>query len=429
VKKKIFSSFIGIILIVFLFEIFLRMSPYFFLNKQDNKYYQADINILTIGDSFTYCVQMKEGERWQDHIKRSLNETEGKKVYIENAGMPGANSYDIFNRLKKIIDKKKWDIIIVQCGLNNKYNLRGFSEYNGYKSNILSMFLQRSAVFRFFRLIISEINDEKKGYVLEEDWKTGKRLSWIAAIPEKEDYIKKRNEIEKLEKQNRVKILSEKYNKIYLNNSDVADVILSYSDILLVNREYYKAINILNKGKEKLKRNEYLQRLIQNNIRIGDFKEVIFLFKEYIKEVPENKKVAAKLEMAKFYKVIGDYREAIAIYKELKIDGEIQNVEIMENMGDDVILEWLESDLRKIAEISLVNKKTKLYFMNYFEFENVAMKRVSRELEGVQMLDIYKMFKEHIINSKENPEKFFLKDRHLNEKGNRLCAIFIDNLL
>ena len=57
------------------------------------------------------------------------------------------------------------------------------------------------------------------------------------------------------------------------------------------------------------------------------------------------------------------------------------------------------------------------------------MKRVAGEFEGVDIIDVYSMFRDHIIDSKEDAESFFLKDRHLNKKGNRLCATFIHNLL
>lgn len=71
---------------------------------------KGKVRIVTIGDSYVYCMQVNEGETWQDYLGQMRDDVE-----FLNLGLPGAGTDQAFLRWKR--DGKKFKSQIVLLGI------------------------------------------------------------------------------------------------------------------------------------------------------------------------------------------------------------------------------------------------------------------------------------------------------------------------
>jgi hypothetical protein len=104
----------------------IRTSPdhFYAVDPPDGK-----IRIETFGDSYVYCLQVKNGETWQDYIEQMRSD-----VQFLNFGLPGGGTDQAFLRWKRDGRRFKSDIVILGIWPDNI--LRNLAIMDYYRTGI-----------------------------------------------------------------------------------------------------------------------------------------------------------------------------------------------------------------------------------------------------------------------------------------------------
>jgi|GEM_PF-3843634 len=182
-KKRFLILFIGFLLALFSFELFLRLDLFNPSEKTEKKIDVSDKKvILAAGDSFVYGAGMNEGEDYPAILDELVQE---KGYHVINTGFLGPNTTLVLNRLKDDIKKYKPSIVLVQAGYTNFTNFTGILDKDqvgpGY-------FLQNLRIVRFFRSLLNFNEKRGKNYVEKEDWhiKNEKAFRYLDNLPVKD---------------------------------------------------------------------------------------------------------------------------------------------------------------------------------------------------------------------------------------------------
>lgn len=97
-----------------------------FCNSAANSYELEHINILNIGDSFTFCTAILPHQTWSAELSRLAN------LSTYNLGIPGIGPYEYLQLLKHFGLKKKPDIVVLNIYEGN--DLRDVYRYHNYRS-------------------------------------------------------------------------------------------------------------------------------------------------------------------------------------------------------------------------------------------------------------------------------------------------------
>jgi len=88
---------------------------------------EGKVRIITVGDSYVYCMQVNDGETWQDYIEKMRDDVE-----FMNLGLPGGGTDQAFLRWKR--DGSKFGSQIVILGIWPDNMNRNLSIVNYYMS-------------------------------------------------------------------------------------------------------------------------------------------------------------------------------------------------------------------------------------------------------------------------------------------------------
>lgn len=97
--------------------------------------YPADpneyIKIFTVGGSTTACVTLTDGRTWPDLLARKLAGAEGRKIWLNNAGIDGHSTFGHKILLERHLSKLEPDYVVYLVGINdvarddlNKFDVR-----------------------------------------------------------------------------------------------------------------------------------------------------------------------------------------------------------------------------------------------------------------------------------------------------------------
>lgn len=160
-KHKFFSLLLGIFLTFIILEFLLH-----FLSSVYSKIYLPRYNnfestenvyrILCLGDSITYGIGAGFENSYPVQLEQILNEkVKGQKFKIFNLGVPGYNSAQVLQTLKKNLAALKPNMVIVLVGDNDFWNFRQITwqkskEWNWLNLKILLSNLKIYNLFEIF---------------------------------------------------------------------------------------------------------------------------------------------------------------------------------------------------------------------------------------------------------------------------------------
>jgi lysophospholipase L1-like esterase len=164
-KQKAILIVSGFLIALALGEVLFRIGG--FLLIQYDKEYDHEINnvykILCLGDSTTYGLGASDIDKFSYpmQLQKILDTSNSMKKYIViNKGIPGLNSSQLLNRLRKFLSENKPDLVIIMIGINDPWNLEESNILKFYKGNILNKVLLNSEVllnkirlYQFFKLL------------------------------------------------------------------------------------------------------------------------------------------------------------------------------------------------------------------------------------------------------------------------------------
>jgi lysophospholipase L1-like esterase len=86
---------------------------------------RAPYNIVCIGDSFTYGLQVDRADTYPKQLERLLNQANGPGgVNVYNLGIPGTNSSQHLKSFEGLINRDQHvGVLIILTGANDKWNL------------------------------------------------------------------------------------------------------------------------------------------------------------------------------------------------------------------------------------------------------------------------------------------------------------------
>ncbi|MGM0608143.1 MAG: SGNH/GDSL hydrolase family protein [Candidatus Muiribacteriota bacterium] len=377
-KNKFFKLFFILIITFVFFEIFLFTFARFAGGERQNKIEikEETINILTLGDSFVYGVDLPREETFQFYLENKLNNFFSKKEFrVINKGAPGTNTHHIINNLENNLKKYSPHFVIIKAGMNNYKNFTGLKG-DKIKEKIF-IFLNNLRTVRFLKNILSNASEkENEGEQLKVDFKLIEKSTKDKL---KKDITQVENKITNWQLQEAHQKLSELEKS--LGNSGKYALYPVKARICFLKQELEKGVDYLyeyykradNKGKNRVE-----NILIDNAVSVQKFD----IYAEITGDIIDDK-------------------------KEL----------------DNRITKWLKNDIEKIIQI------VRLYgaipvIMNYFELELPVVREAARD-KNVIFIDNFFLFKSHCRQNRLKQDNFFLPDRHLNTEGNKLLADFL----
>lgn len=177
-KRNILLIIFGLLISLVLGEVLLRVAGLIIskpnipvIQRQDNTFI-----ILCIGDSSTYGVGATDIKKFSypSQLQELLaTKFPDLKYEVINLGVPGINSSQVLNRFEGNIQLYKPNVVIVQVGVNDWWNLEEsnvLKHYDqGYMKKIFmstSLFLNRMKLYQFFKLVLasSEYEDSREGH-------------------------------------------------------------------------------------------------------------------------------------------------------------------------------------------------------------------------------------------------------------------------
>lgn len=164
-RKRLIVFFLGIVIIFFVLEIALRVVGVYYINlsEADNKIDpDAEVTILSIGDSVTFGIGASQGMSYPDQLERMLNATGVEIKYtVINRGRPAQNTAQLLTRLEGQLKKFTPDIVTILIGAQNQANYFGYQEYlSRQRKNNQNIFYRihnifdHIRVYKFVRLIL-----------------------------------------------------------------------------------------------------------------------------------------------------------------------------------------------------------------------------------------------------------------------------------
>ncbi|MDD2715464.1 MAG: tetratricopeptide repeat protein [Candidatus Wallbacteria bacterium] len=120
----------------------------------------SELQILCLGDSYTYGLGVKKGEDYPSLLQEYLREKDRTAKYrVINGGLGGINSRVLLNNLPKNLVLYKPDIVAVQVGGQNRMNFTGYSPRDNRLNSFLLFVTRYSRVLRLCRMLGHNIAD------------------------------------------------------------------------------------------------------------------------------------------------------------------------------------------------------------------------------------------------------------------------------
>jgi len=451
VLEKFFAIITGLITSLLLLEIALRIFGSCYesnipsdnidiVNKKKDEY-----NILCIGDSHTYGLEVGRQQSYPGQLQLFFNAHSNKKIRVINKGVLTQNTTQALNILQEQIDDIHPDIIILLTGGANHWN------YYGYCS-VASNILYSIRVFKLAKLLLKNIGDISSETVIETNQATQDNEEYSSEIElYKEKIIENPANPENyfytgfynLKQQNMQEAIrwfkrGIKADPHYGNNY----MLINFTFIMFQNK-INKAISWLNEEIRKNPDNPLLYELLSYNYnQLGRKRESI----DYMEKA---KRTRNKMKI--YYSKIRSYNRNLLETRATEIDnsfmeiisgragfvfgcydfGSGKNKDKVVQKNQSLVSSWIESDMKKIIEICRKNG-VRIIITNYAikpepnswtktaESVNVILEDVAEE-NSVPFIDVNSKF----LQAGSYRKDFFQKtknDAHPNARGYRLMA-------
>jgi lysophospholipase L1-like esterase len=142
---------------------------------------EHSVQVLCLGDSFTYGIGAGSNQSYPEQLKQILKTKIQRDIIVINGGMPSANSTIILEKLKSFLKYVKPDIIIITAGRNDIWNYKHLNQSLNWKVR-LNAFFSQSRVYNLFSIIqinlenvfneikLKQFGGEKNNYALRKNF-------------------------------------------------------------------------------------------------------------------------------------------------------------------------------------------------------------------------------------------------------------------
>lgn len=192
-KKIVVPLAISVLSLVFflgILEVGLRVTGYRYYKKVSSVVGSSDVvsdslKILCIGDSYTVGGRGLETHAYPNQLRSILSEKFGDKFNVVNGGICEINSTQALTRLSELSKGYSPDYLILLIGSANKFNLRGFNEYEGGKKNIFA----NLKVYRMFKILKTNLKGEFLKWKTRQHDPSGDKVISVQESQSEEDLI------------------------------------------------------------------------------------------------------------------------------------------------------------------------------------------------------------------------------------------------
>ncbi len=107
------------------------------------------VKIIGVGDSHMYGAMVEDAESFPAQLQSALEEIRPGAFSVTNLGVPGMNTAQVRNRFLGNLEAHRPDIVLIWCGVNNKWNRSEVNSSTGTFS-LLEAYAQRSRLYRMY---------------------------------------------------------------------------------------------------------------------------------------------------------------------------------------------------------------------------------------------------------------------------------------
>lgn len=450
-RFKIFLIVFGIGGALLILEVGLSLFSCFTLQfdqgqQQRSQCSDQAIEILCLGDSFTYGVGAGFSNSYPAQMRDILQQATQKEVTIINGGISSSNSAIVLNKLKIFLERIEPDIVVVMTGHNDSWNFRNIRNKFGWRIRLKSFF----SLSRVGKLIAIGVHNMQYA-ICQNKYLTPKENNAKAKDNPRtiEGLIAKANAMRSQKLFNEASLV---YEKILANNPRNAAALLEMGRNYKMAQDYNRALRMLELSLAiELQRPSIYAEIEDIFIKKGSFSRAVSFYSRMMLRYPENERI--KRSLVNNYMHWGDelyfkndyagvlfcYQRAVAldpenagiynrIYynKALEYDDTLLFASITDRVkseqknrsGRNVVDEITASNLREMAELCKM-KGISLIISGYPEIMYEVLIKVAGEYNLV-LVDHTAVFKSGVV--KKNPQKYFTADRHCTKEGYKLVA-------
>lgn len=151
-------------------ELLLQLAASFARNRATVPGHGTTVRIIAVGDSHVFGAMVEDDESFPAQLQKLLSEQAPGRYSVVNLGLPGLNTSQVRNRLAANVAFYQPDIVIIWCGINNKWNRSEIDSRQGwatwlhavsYRSRLLRLvrvWLHNRTIDRGVRSLIDEAN-------------------------------------------------------------------------------------------------------------------------------------------------------------------------------------------------------------------------------------------------------------------------------
>ncbi|MFA6321790.1 MAG: hypothetical protein WCY36_08065 [Candidatus Omnitrophota bacterium] len=413
--------------------------------------------ILCLGNSHTRGIGAGRGESYPNQLQKLFDKEVGRnKVRVINAGRSSQNSGELLDDLEYSINKMKPDLIVLQTGQPNFWNLNKYGRYLGrerggglsfrkfifYSSDIL----YNSCVYRLSLLLISKIKEKLRCAIINKynstepnDNGVDAGVSWVRLLEQDCD-----NNLPCVIDSAKAKAVVTVFKQSAESSPRYACSYYRYiGEIYFFQKEYKEAA-------------EWFIKSIKTTLGM-DYNGIRYYIK-YLHNIPGHEGINnlingpdegfARFLGTDFYSSRHCLQYMHNNLKDEAIKLQIDSAEdtfkliLSEPFGrgafftNDEIYKWLDSDFKEIFRI-IQDKKVKIILQNFAPTENMAECREANLFNSIYIPGIALKFNipfidnnrifQKILNKGEKGVVFFASDGHCNVKGYEVIAANIFN--
>jgi len=457
-KKKLSLVILGIIAAAIILEAGLSLLSYLTVNfsKCNKVPYSSNsghIQVLCLGDSFTYGVGAGFDKSYPAQLEGILRQAIGKEINVINGGISSANSAIVLARLKLFLKRITPDAVIVMAGHNDSWNFKKVQNNFGWRVS-LRKFFSNSRLSQLISIIVHDLKYKaaRNQYLEYKSNQKSDRKSRdsINKFIEEANLLRDRGLYEQA---------IEKYRQALKLNPYHHLTLLEMARNYKLKKDYKKSLDImefsLSIAPEDIQSWEEVKDLFN---RQKDFDKAINFYSRMLSFYPGNK--IAEKQLVQWYMQLGDkyyqerdynkviscYQRAMAIspdaagvYNRIYFNKTIEHdeplwykrkrTELVKNckkiIQKDIIDKITADNLIKIAR-TCKEKGILLIFSGYPEKMYNGILLAAKEYE-IPLVDQRPGFTS--VEVKNRQEEYFTKDRHCTVKGYALVAKNIANEL
>jgi len=162
------ALFTGAVISVLTIELGLQIASRFTDGRESLSLDGADIRIMAVGDSHTYGALIPAEESYPAHLQTFLDQALGGRYSVVNLGLPGMSTTQVLNRLAANVDRYQPNIVIIWCGVNNKWNEREIDSRATRSPSVVDAIARSSRLVRMIRVFLHHREVDRKA----ESWPT-----------------------------------------------------------------------------------------------------------------------------------------------------------------------------------------------------------------------------------------------------------------